>query len=748
MNSPVEKISFQSTFSGGESWEPDLDCLPMRPKTQQSSSWDRFVGLQPPETWPALEKRCNELQTSSSSSQPLLNHLDKRPLRLDPLPYTIDQELWQEVCRGLEQRTRLLNLILSDLYGAKRIMSEGWISPREIHKAPSFIPPNSMDEPPPQLHLYNCRLVFHQGRYHVLRDNTSIPEHLGSVLEHRILSNRYLDAIQRELHMRRMASWFQHFREGLFRSIHGPDQDAFGVVLSSGIESIGYEQHAYLAQYLGCPLVEPTDLTVRHQKVYLKNLNALERVYFILRRVPELGFDPLEDSHPSNHGIAGISEARRSGGVFLDSPPGVGILESPFLFHSFPQLSRNLLGEDLLLPQMEPGWQPEGDYWPTVRQGVARDQPFVLHLTISCFGDDIRILPGGLALSTEQTENPTSVKDVWICGESFPTVQVQRPLTPAHPNVDRRQGVGLPSRVADATLWFGRYLERGDTLCRMLREILVKPQRESALLLSGGQSLALDLLQDAMEIEGPELREQPWLQRWNHLAGDADVLGSLHYNLRCIGHNAMMLRDRISNDMIAIAKDLTLQYNRDFGTENGEWVLTRTLEQLAALTGLSIDSMTHCDEWNFLVIGRRLERSCSTASLMITLLEGPRSEESENWELLLRTFDSIMTYRWRFRLQLEPASVVEMMVRDLTNPRSIAYQMDNLVSALQAMVLEGASWAVQPYQNLRQALEQIKSMNPGDLTTDLEHMRDQLVSIREQLFTFYDDLTRTLHHQG
>lgn len=56
------------------------------------------------------------------------------------------------------------------------------------------------------------------------------------------------------------------------------------MLLTPGPYNETYFEHAYLARYLGFPLVEGQDLTVRGDTVYLKTLRGLKRVHVILRR--------------------------------------------------------------------------------------------------------------------------------------------------------------------------------------------------------------------------------------------------------------------------------------------------------------------------------------------------------------------------------------------------------------------------------------------------------------------------------
>jgi uncharacterized circularly permuted ATP-grasp superfamily protein len=111
-----------------------------------------------------------------------------------------------------------------------------------------------------------------------------------------------------------------------------------------------YFEHAFKARYLGFPLVEGADLTVRDRRVHLKTLEGLRRVDVIARRVDEAFCDPLELNADTWLGVPGLVEAWRSGNVALGNGLGTGAVETPALFPFLPGICRHLMGEELKLP--------------------------------------------------------------------------------------------------------------------------------------------------------------------------------------------------------------------------------------------------------------------------------------------------------------------------------------------------------------------------------------------------------------
>jgi uncharacterized circularly permuted ATP-grasp superfamily protein len=117
-----------------------------------------------------------------------------------------------------------------------------------------------------------------------------------------------------------------------------------------------YFEQAYLGGYLNYPVVQGDDLTVRGGRVWLKTLYGLKQVDTILRLRSDRSCDPLELDPGVDGGLAGLVEAVRREHVVAANPLGSGVLENPGLMAYLPAIARRLLGEGLLLPQLDTWW--------------------------------------------------------------------------------------------------------------------------------------------------------------------------------------------------------------------------------------------------------------------------------------------------------------------------------------------------------------------------------------------------------
>lgn len=283
----------------------------------------------------------------------------ERSWQLDPLPLLIPPEEWGVLEAGLTQRARLLGMLLEDLYGPQRLLREGLLPAAFAYANPGFLRPcRGVGFPggvPLFLHAVDLARSP-EGRWRVLADRTQAPSGAGYALVNRVALARVFPEEFKDCRVQRLAAFFQVMRDTL-RGLSPQDRGNPNVVLlTPGAYNEAYFEHAYLARYLGFPLVEGGDLTVRDRKVFIKTLEGLRRVDVILRRVDDHFCDPLELRPDSFLGVAGLLEAVRAGTVAVANPLGSGVVESPALLAFLPGLCRHLLGEDLLLPSAGTWW--------------------------------------------------------------------------------------------------------------------------------------------------------------------------------------------------------------------------------------------------------------------------------------------------------------------------------------------------------------------------------------------------------
>ncbi len=311
-----------------------------------------------------LERRHAEVQrllqadgvTYNSYGDP---HSAPRQWLVDPLPLLMTGEEWSALAVGMEQRSRLLNALLADLYDQRLALRQGWLPPELIYAYPGFLHPCHQALP-----AGSRWLIFHgvdlargpDGAFRVYGDRAQSPSGAGYALENRIILARALPMLYRDAPLRRLASFLETERATLAKLARHPPENPHMVLLTPGPNSPVYFEHAYLANYLSLSLVEGEDLAVRDGRVWLKTLGGLRPVDVILRQVADAYCDPLELRGDSLLGAPGLLQAVRGGHVAVANALGSGLIENPGLAAFLPLLCRQLLGEDLKLPSLPTWW--------------------------------------------------------------------------------------------------------------------------------------------------------------------------------------------------------------------------------------------------------------------------------------------------------------------------------------------------------------------------------------------------------
>ncbi|HUB24993.1 MAG TPA: circularly permuted type 2 ATP-grasp protein [Tepidisphaeraceae bacterium] len=662
-----------------------------------------------------------------------------RPWNLDLIPLLISPSEWQQISDGLTQRARLLNALLTDLYGPCECLRNGLLPLELVYANPWFLRPVHGLKPPNDqwIHLYAADLVRRaDGGFRVLADRTQAPSGAGYCLENRIVLNRAIPTAFRQCNVQRLAPFFISLRKTLAGLATHSDNPRV-VLLTPGPYNETYFEHAYLARYLGYVLAQGDDLTVRDGRVYLMTLSGLQRVDVILRRVDDDFCDPLELHARSFLGVPGLLEAVRERTVAVANAIGTGILQVPAFLPFLPGLCKHLLGEELKLLSADTWWcgqekelqyvldhlgklvikpafpmsgsdptfgdelttaqletlaakiranpteyvaqEPLATYAaPVLIDEQLQSRRFVVRAYLTAVGDSFQVMPGGL---TRVTATPDSrvvslqkgggSKDTWVLADG-PVADVTLLPSPDTPVQLSRGGGDLASRVADDLFWLGRYTQRAESTVRLARCIFNR-------------------LTDPNMLEGPRMMEVLMRQLIGYFPQPAPSAGQLAAmvfsdsdpsGLRSSVNRAHtlagVLRDRISFDAWQILRDIERELSEFDADEERIALVLELLNRLVAgflgLCGMAADSMTRGQAWQFLDIGMRIERALAVTRLLTSALSQQHEDEPLLLDALLETCDSSLTYRRRYLTNVVTPAVVDLLLADETNPRSVAYQ--------------------------------------------------------------------------
>lgn len=371
----------------------------------------------------------------------------------------------------------------------------------------------------------------------------------------------------------------------------------------------------------------------------------------------------------------------------------------------------------------------------------------VLRTYLTAHEDSFVMMPGGLTRVSASADTMVvsmqrggGSKDTWMLSEG-PVHQLTLLGPGGSPLEITRGGSDLPSRVADNLYWLGRYVERAEGLTRLLRGVLVRLTETSGIAEAPEMPTllrAVTFMSDCFPGfvgDGAELHLPAPEDELAAVIHDTQRPGSLASTVNMLWQLAATVRDRISNDMWRVLSDLSpLRGDQRFANtsptrergvapENadhsparragdGDIPIHRTLSDeldlldqvvitLAAFGGLAVESMTRTAGWRFLDMGRKLERALHTIKLLRSTLSDVSNPEGPLLEAVLQVADSAMTYRRRYQGSVQTAAVLDLLLADETNPRSLVFQFAALADDVEFLPRDKS---VQPRRSPEQRL--------------------------------------------
>lgn len=268
----------------------------------------------------------------------------------DVIPRTIGKGEWLNVEVGLKQRVEALNLFIDDLYHDQKIIKDG-VFPRELlEKSVNFRTQCIGVNPPNKIwaHICGSDLVRDvNGTMFVLEDNLRVPSGVSYMLENRSVMKRVFPELFEQASILPVDDYPSQLFDMLAAMSPRPDDRPEVVVLTPGVFNSAYFEHCYLAQEMGCELVEGRDLVVgKDDCVYMRTITGLQRVDVIYRRVDDLFIDPEAFRADSQLGVAGLMRAWAKGNVALVNAPGSGVADDKVVYAYVPEIIKYYLGEE------------------------------------------------------------------------------------------------------------------------------------------------------------------------------------------------------------------------------------------------------------------------------------------------------------------------------------------------------------------------------------------------------------------
>jgi uncharacterized circularly permuted ATP-grasp superfamily protein/uncharacterized alpha-E superfamily protein len=349
---------------------------------------------------------------------------------------------------------------------------------------------------------------------------------------------------------------------------------------------------------------------------------------------------------------------------------------------------------------------------------------FTLRTFTVASGESYQVMAGGLGrvagrAGNHVISNATGAlaKDVWVLSPTAPAappIEISPAAQPVPADLDLAPRLslvaGLPPRVAENLFWLGRYAERAEDTVRVLR--VVDDLAEDWAARQGTPGAAtLEVMLRALrrltgtgpgftDPDGARLRQAPHGELLA-LVVDGGREGTVAYAVRRTVDAAQALREQLSLDTWIVLGSLNrvldelAEQSRSGTDPRLQPVLARVMEGLLALAGLGAESMVRDVGWHFMDAGRRLERALKTAALLRYTLDREYAEADEAMvlEAVLIAGESIITHRRRNPGRAGTGAVLDLLLLDRENPRSVALQLDRLSTDLAQLPDQPASAA-------------------------------------------------------
>lgn len=659
----------------------------------------------------------------------------------DALPVILSAADWAELEAGIEQRARLADAAVSDIYSDRRAVAAGLIPPGLVYGGPAFAAHCAGWERPPRhfVHIYEADVArTADGSWIMLADRLDAPLGDGFLLANRIATTQAYADLFVEMGVRRIASHYAAFQEHLDLLM---GWDGRLALLTGGEKDPRFFSHAYFARYLNASLVEPSDLTVREGSAFVKTLDGLKRVDVLLRGVPDASIDALHRPGRAAFGAPALSLAARSGSLKIANAIGSAAFAYRALAPYAHRLAHHLLGEELKLPDSPCLWMggerareqvlSERDRWRIEPLTTDRDHPddsnfptddmdgaarqlarvgerycavqtprlsntpswtstgikpvqWMMRVFASRTADGWSVAPSGVASVMQDDGRPRALdfgKDVWV----LPDPQRARATQSAGMLKEklargylRRTGLDLLSRVADELFWLGRNTERVEGVLRVLGVCLDR-------YLGGNRTDAdpavLTALVEIHADPNPNLKVGArYHDAFQRLARGDDEPASIPATLQVLRSGALRARSSISAESWRSIERLCSDRRwRATGPVRQNAAMASLIEDsvqaLAAFAGSAQENLTRNFAWRFLEMGRRIERGVQIATLAEQLAGETRETDETYLRAWLTLSDSTAAYRARYMMTAQATAVIDLLVLDETNPRSLAFQL-------------------------------------------------------------------------
>ena len=317
------------------------------------------------------------------------------------------------------------------------------------------------------------------------------------------------------------------------------------------------------------------------------------------------------------------------------------------------------------------------------------------------------------------------------------------------------------SRVADSLYWMSRYLERAEHTTRLLDVNLNLMLDESS---TSSDHRWLRLLQALGKPKRLKWEGSAY-QLARTLTFDTSLKSSVVSCIIAARENARHVREQISTEQWHRLNSLYIEVTRpEFkramqveanaaSNEGPTAFLQQVMEAVHQFQGVTDSTMSHGEGWQFIQVGRFLERASATTLLLEAYHEDlwAQSEhagevnEYLEWMGLLRSATAFEAYCKVYTADLTPERILEFLLLDAEFPHSLRFSIDSLKCALQAIQHESGKTRAEELNRIAGRLSaslgfaSVDEILAGDVVGYLRSIQRQCQAIHETIYHLYVD---------
>jgi uncharacterized circularly permuted ATP-grasp superfamily protein/uncharacterized alpha-E superfamily protein len=308
-------------------------------------------------------------------------------------------------------------------------------------------------------------------------------------------------------------------------------------------------------------------------------------------------------------------------------------------------------------------------------------------------------------------------KDTWIISaEAGSTFNVRKELEQGSENGVSYKSEVLPSHTAENLFWVGRYAERVLGNARFQRTVMQFMEEANKAFSDNDQYIKHSLLR-ALTLythtfpgfigeEGRNKLNEPW-EELGEILFNIDRSGSLASNIGLFNRAVYAVRDHWSTDTWRVLRDMEENWQkaselRQTSHHRIIYALDNLITSMVAFIGLNRESISREQGWNLLNMGRKTEQSLLLISMLRATLIGRHEEPVEHilQEAVLKSNECLVNYRYKYRSHLQLPLVLDLMLLDPRNPRSLIYQLERLKADVSALPKVSSGHALPEHERI------------------------------------------------